>query len=424
MKKYIPKVLLTLIVLVPFVYITSLVITKGVNMPYQDDWALVPVFEAFHQHHIIIGLKLLWDQHNEHRVFFPNLVSVIIAYFTRWNLHIEMLLNVLLVLCLFVIFYWYISKSSRTKTGLVATSLITSLLMFSPTQWENWLWGWQIEWYFCIIFGLSALVLLDKRFVKIDKNISYWLAGVLCFIASFSLGNGLFFWLGCLIPLYANKHGRKKILLWITGFLASSALYLYHYAFLPSNHMQLTAVNYIQFFFAYIGAALSQEIGTAVTIGVVLVLFTGGLLYKAVRLDRIPLRSITLPLALIGFVIFSDIITLNSRINIFGINGALASRYISVSTLYFVALLLIIVQLKLQQAVSYYMLAAIVVPFIIGGYINGVDQLDAHSTYFKSVKKCLELPNPPDSCIINSYPDAVHGRAWLNYIKSMNIGGF
>lgn len=169
-------------------------------MPYQDGWFLVPVFQNLDLHRYLPALKLLWHQHNEHRPFFPNLFSVILGEVTSWNIKIEMLINGLLTAGTLTVFLWYAKMSARKKIASIIFLPIISAMLFSPNQWENWLWGWQIEWYFCIFFGVLALAMLDDKFQILSVNAKYLFAALLCFICTFSLGNGFVFWIAGFIP--------------------------------------------------------------------------------------------------------------------------------------------------------------------------------------------------------------------------------
>src|SRR5580700_8412805 len=64
-------------------FILFLVLHYGVNMPVEDDWDMVPLFQAISAHHLTFSQ--LWHQHNEHRIFFPLLVILANAYLTHWN---------------------------------------------------------------------------------------------------------------------------------------------------------------------------------------------------------------------------------------------------------------------------------------------------------------------------------------------------
>ena len=417
-------ILIGLGILAPFLYIEVAIVFNAVNLPYQDSWSLVPVFQAIHHNEILRAFTLLWHQHNEHRVFFPNLVSVLVALITKWNQPLEMVLDALIALMYFIILSWFINKATANRIIKLIAMAITSLIIFSPIQWENWLWGWQIEWFMCILLGIASLTLLDYRIKFISKNKSYALAALLCFIASFSLGNGLVFWITGLISLVINKHSPKKVYLWISGFVLSLSLYLYNYTFLSGGNLHQNIISYLEFFLGYIGAPFSsQHAGMAITLGLIILSISGLLLYKAIKIDGLSLRLFTIPIGLIVFVIISDVLTAHARLGIFGINGALASRYTSVSLLYIVAILLILIQLKLSYF-NWAIIVTLLIPFIVASYVVGQNQLHSHSVYFISLKKCLNMPTPSTLCLSEVYPSPGQLNVWIKYLETTKYGGF
>src|SRR3982751_6704245 len=80
--------------LLPVVLIASFINQYGVNVPYGDDWALLPLFEKWSSEGPTFAP--LWAQHSEHRIVIPKLIYLAFAYCTHWNLRAEMLFSLLL----------------------------------------------------------------------------------------------------------------------------------------------------------------------------------------------------------------------------------------------------------------------------------------------------------------------------------------
>ena len=59
----------------------------SVNMIWGDTWTDINVVE--HAHAGNLSLATLWAQHNESRIFFPNLIVVLLGATTRFNTVIE-----------------------------------------------------------------------------------------------------------------------------------------------------------------------------------------------------------------------------------------------------------------------------------------------------------------------------------------------
>jgi len=84
-----PPVLLAAL---PFVYLVWMAATLSIDVPFWDAWELVPRLQ-----HLADGsftLNDLWQQHNEHRHFFPILWMLILARLSDWNGHLEIATNV------------------------------------------------------------------------------------------------------------------------------------------------------------------------------------------------------------------------------------------------------------------------------------------------------------------------------------------
>lgn len=123
------------------------------------------------------------------------------------------------------------------------------------------------------------------------------------------------------------------------------------------------------------------------------------------------------------FVLCTDVITMHSRISIFGANGALASRYITVSTLYAIAIIVLLIQTRIDKF-SIFLVAFIIVPFVIAGYVNNIASSNSHARYFSDIKQCLNQPNPKYNCRLEAYPDAKKVTGWVDFLKTKHIGGF
>src|SRR5215208_7141850 len=85
----------------PPLYLIIIILTNTVDVPFADQWALVPLLERSYRG--TLSLHDLWAQHNEHRLLFPRLIMLALARLSAWNTHIEMLANVGLAAGIFAI---------------------------------------------------------------------------------------------------------------------------------------------------------------------------------------------------------------------------------------------------------------------------------------------------------------------------------
>lgn len=71
----------------------GLVLVFGSNVPYWDDWDMVPVLTGEQP----VTLSYLWSQHNEHRLLLPRLALLGLLRLTGWDFRSGMVANVLLL---------------------------------------------------------------------------------------------------------------------------------------------------------------------------------------------------------------------------------------------------------------------------------------------------------------------------------------
>src|SRR3990167_10311364 len=91
MAEYFVYPLAAILVLIPALMLLDKLVNNSVNVPFWDQWVYVDLFDKLR--HGTLGLKDLWMQHNEHRILFPKLITLLFAQLTRWNLRAEVLLN-------------------------------------------------------------------------------------------------------------------------------------------------------------------------------------------------------------------------------------------------------------------------------------------------------------------------------------------
>ncbi len=162
----------------------------GVDVPHWDEW-VHGMFLAG----VADGQTTARDwfvQYNESRVAVGRLTMFAFAVSTGWNLRIQSLAAPALAFVTLLLLAKVGASSSRTRTGSSwAGVAITSVLLFSPTQDDNWMMSLQ---HIAFIPG----VCLAGIFVLASSPHAWWarwgIASVLAVIASFSVPNGLLLW--------------------------------------------------------------------------------------------------------------------------------------------------------------------------------------------------------------------------------------
>ncbi|WP_157871836.1 hypothetical protein [Gloeothece verrucosa] len=315
----------------------------GVNVPFYDDWALVYLFEQLHKG--TTSFNDFFVQHNEHRIVFPKVIFAILAFASNWNIKLEMYFSVFLSVINFYLIYKISEFSSReNKNFFHLFNILTCFLLFSWVQYENWLWGFQIAWFF-----INTCFILAVFFLTVPPNFSPFfkltMAGLCCFIASFSSAHGLLSWLA-VIPCVLAVEGNKKqkiirLFIWVTLFGLCCLIYSFGYH-KPSYHPSLFfALEHfliaLEYFFSLLGASIIivNYVQTGILIALVFLFFNFYTLKKyrsQFALDVTPWLSIG------WFTILFALLTTLGRSG-FGVGQALSSRYTSISILLIISCL-------------------------------------------------------------------------------------
>ena len=104
-----------ILALVPLAFLIWMVVQYAVAVPFWDQWELVPLLEK--TYHGELTFHDLWAQHNEHRIFFPKIIMLVLARLTGWNIHFELAVNIVLALGIFGVLVRQVKITGR-KTGM------------------------------------------------------------------------------------------------------------------------------------------------------------------------------------------------------------------------------------------------------------------------------------------------------------------
>ena len=96
-----------------------------VNIPFWDEWGLPLLFQNFSEDKLTIND--LFKQHNEHRIFFPKLIFVLLFSLNLWN---ATTLFILSFICAFITFICIAVHSIKDKPNYYLL-VIQSFLIFS-----------------------------------------------------------------------------------------------------------------------------------------------------------------------------------------------------------------------------------------------------------------------------------------------------
>jgi hypothetical protein len=427
--------------LVPPCFLAVLIFTYSVDFPQWDQWGYVPFFEEFARGSLTFSH--LFAQVNEYRQFFPNLVFVTLGWLTRWDVRYEMW-TLFLLACLISFNVYRLAKLTTAGMGLQRFLLffMANVLIFSPSQYENWLQGQQLV-YLVPIAGITTCILVAHS--RLPPITRFSVCAALATISTFSSANGGLCWVVVLpVLLTASRspiHGKKWfVAAWVLGFLSNAALYLRGYRkpwWSPSTLTALASPRQaIVYFLGFLGAPLGlQKENLAIIFGMVfLSLFAGGCVFLIrFRHDSTLVQRMTPWLTVGAYSILTAGMAMVGRVGM-GTRQSMNVRYIGYS-LYLCLSLIFLVPLVTGKLVSAAKIrgprlaqvsAALAIlfllwqPLVFAKGIQGMKQMRRKVLQAKASVLLIDLV--PDPELVNTlYPDLSFLAAKANVLDELGF---
>ncbi|MGB3266732.1 MAG: hypothetical protein WBA89_22560, partial [Microcoleus sp.] len=415
------KIILCSLYLIPVVLLIGFVANFSINVPIDDEWRLAPLFEKIAQGNITFND--FWALHSNHRIVFPKIIISLLAFASRWNINYQLCLSIGLAVLTFIATYKLGSLQAKNGDNLWhLANILTCILVFSLVQYENWLWGFQLAWFLvnlCFVSAVSVLVSNNKFSPKIRIS----LAAVFCFIASFSLAQGLLSWLVAIPAVMALEgkrlHKKIRLIVWMLLFVATCAIYSIDYH--PSRKTSIISLLskplvVIDYFLSLLGSPIVRSPGVSALVG--LVIFASFIFFLWYFGRKITEHREALPWLLIGlFSVLSSLFITAGRAEFGAVQAIESSRYTTNSIL----LLIAIVQLgqlfvretkpllKLNYKFIYRGFAGLLIATIIVNSQQAIAQSRPALLYKQGAQNCLQLinylepseffNNSPESCL-------------------------
>ncbi|MGK7920152.1 MAG: hypothetical protein AB4080_09140 [Trichodesmium sp.] len=423
-RQSIPILCLIFLIFLPVLFMGISILKYGVNFPFSDQWPLAVMFEKIYAGNLTFDD--LFAQFHESRKFFPRLIFIGLAFLTNWDIRYEMLV-IFFLTCLVSINIYLLSRLT-IKANLITQLfifLVANLLIFSPAQYENWLWGIQVVVYIPIACLTGCLLISQTKINLVNKFI---ICFFLCTISTFSYANGMLTWV-LVFPALAIVASRKwqEIFtknLWIIlggflGLIINAVVYFYDYQ-KPDKHPSFLSaitqpVDTFHYFFVFLGAPLGFENLTVATIvGAVvfgLWIFLFWQFLRLVKTDFLLLHRLSSWLIIGFYAIISGAVTSIGRVG-FGVTQALAPRYtafslyLTVSLVYLLAIFWqVMSQNNTQKKLIRYGFLLLVSVFLIlqiNTMTNALERMSYRRVILLQSKACLLMINviSKDECLV------------------------
>ncbi|HSH38537.1 MAG TPA: hypothetical protein VK993_07105, partial [Chthoniobacterales bacterium] len=212
---------------IPALYIGWFVARWGVEVPSMDDWEMAPLIAKAHTGELTFAD--LFEQQEEARTVVPKLIFVASAMGGHWDVRDQMMLSVLICAATAVGIYILLRRSGLSVVPTAICFWAAALLIFTPAQFELWLFASGFPSYMPVLCVLGALLALETRW---PLGVRFAIAAGLSLISTFTLAHGLLAW-GLTLPVFLAGHRIRRskgwLLAWSAAAAASAAAYFYGY---------------------------------------------------------------------------------------------------------------------------------------------------------------------------------------------------
>jgi hypothetical protein len=319
----------------------ALILRDGVNMRYFDEWSYAGMFRQVHNG----DYSGIWAPLNESRQPVTRILILLAAFSFHGDVRAQMVVS-WLIACI-TAFNLCIPGRQTVKTSLVRAICWTlaSLLVFSPLQYENWLWGNQIGLFIPFACLTGSLIIVRKWASNFAAKLAI---AALCLIATFSFACGMVTWI--IMTPWIWRSGKNRALfrgIWLV--LIAVTVILYFRGMDVSTDLGPDWLRdpfaTMKFYLVFLGNAVAESMGIPIvaTYGAFIFLLSFVLVIYIIRKERraqnFPRLSPWLSILAYGAVVAAQ--ATKGRLRL-GINAALFPRYVTFANILLIALIHII----------------------------------------------------------------------------------
>ena len=228
----------------------------SVNTVWVDQWSDIPLIRLAYTGHL--SLASLWAQHGENRILFQNLIALLLAYSTHYNVVVEEYLSGVMAVVATGLFI--LAHHRRSPSTPWVFYVPVALVMLSFVQEGNMLFGYAIGWYI-VLLGLAGVIYL------LDRPTLTWptLAGaiVIAIVASYSNLYGLLIWPTVLVLFFLRRTRRAHVFTWVASALVTGMVYFIGFNFQAARSNNGYVLSHpsttINYFFIALGDGLGIQ---------------------------------------------------------------------------------------------------------------------------------------------------------------------
>lgn len=331
-------VVIWIVALIPMVHLTYLVRHYGVEVPTLDDWEMAPLIVKAHTGQL--KFADLFEQQEEARTVLPKLIFVLSAAGGHWDVRDQMLLSVISCWLTAAGVFLLLRRSGLNLITVAISFWLSALLIFSPAQYELWIFASGFPSFLPALFLVAALLAIGAGLSTLWKFVICFAVAV---VSTFTLPHGMLAW-ALTFPVLLLGRRLPRWRWWLAGWLVACGLWVaayfsgYHKPdYLPAFAPAVAPSHYARFFLEFLGGGLAyswkNQTALAATLfgALQLLLFGAALAYSAPRLRDRVFSAKVLPWFALGlYALGSALLATLGRVQ-YGPDYALASRYVTFS---------------------------------------------------------------------------------------------
>ncbi|MDQ2840521.1 MAG: hypothetical protein M3Y72_05670 [Acidobacteriota bacterium] len=225
-------------------------------LPVLDYWR-IPQNLHFYR---ALDPRVLWVQHNEHRIIFPEIIFAADMLFCRGLMLLPLAISGLAYFSIWVLFAWVILKDSRVSSTLGLSAVLLAGLVLGWNGSADVLgFPFLLQWTLMQASCVAALVLLSR----VDRySRKPYLAGAiaLAVVATYSSGNGMLIWPILIGAGLLLRLGRRRVSILVVS--AALAIGVYFIGYKSGKSLDiLGVVKHPLYTFAFVCSYLSMPFG-------------------------------------------------------------------------------------------------------------------------------------------------------------------
>jgi hypothetical protein len=304
------------------------------SVPLGDMWdGYLEFYRRLHEG----GLKIWWEQHNEHRIFLTRLLFWIDLRIFKGSVIFLIVLNYILaatISCVFILIAKTELKERIKLSTLICYSLFIIALSFSWMQMENFTWGFQSQFFLVFLLPMVAFYNLYKS-SQCESDIKFFLISCIAGIASAgTMANGVLTLPIMTILSFILKFNKKKIVCLFSISLLVLFLYFYNFSWI-SYHASIRdsvfnhPLELLKYFFIYLGGPFYYLTRGREIVALLAGIFMSANFIYFIYINIKKNNSTSLQWVLLAFIFYIHLsisATAGARL---GISSSLTSRYMT-----------------------------------------------------------------------------------------------